>query len=98
METVSFRHNALTNNGFSHDACTKWPGRSPRVTRLVWRGLGVVVREFFEIWNLYAKSITFACPLLMSTSTWCSDHHNRPGGYMSVELKSENINMEKAPT
>jgi hypothetical protein len=52
----------------------------------------------FKIWNLYAKNITFACSLPTSTSTWRSDHRIRPGGYMSGELKSENINMEKAPT
>jgi hypothetical protein len=45
----------------------------------------------FKIWNLYAKNITFACSLPMSTSTWHSEHCNRPGGYMSGELKSENI-------
>jgi hypothetical protein len=52
----------------------------------------------FEIRNLYAKNIMFACSLSMSTSTWRSDHRIRPGGYMSGELKSENINTEKAPT
>jgi hypothetical protein len=45
----------------------------------------------FEIRNLYVKNIMFACSLPMSTSTWHSDHCNRPGGYMSGELKSENI-------
>jgi hypothetical protein len=61
--------------------------------------------QFQSIWmnkfkcrNLYVKNITFACSLPMSTSTWHSDHHIRPGGYMSGELKSENINTEKAPT
>jgi hypothetical protein len=52
----------------------------------------------FKIRNLYAKNITFACALPTSTSTWRSDHRIRPGGYMSGELKSENINTEKAPT
>jgi hypothetical protein len=52
----------------------------------------------FEIRNLYAKNITFACSLPTSTSTLRSDHRIGPGGYMSGELKSENINMEKAPT
>jgi hypothetical protein len=52
----------------------------------------------FEIQNVYAKNIIFACSLPTSTSTWHSDHRNIPGGYMSGELKSENINMEKAPT
>jgi hypothetical protein len=47
---------------------------------------------------LYAKNIMFACSLPMSTSTWHSDHHNGPGRYMSGELKTENINKEKAPT
>jgi hypothetical protein len=52
----------------------------------------------FEIRILYAKNITFACSLPTSTSTWHSDHRIGPGGYMSGELKSENINTEKAPT
>jgi hypothetical protein len=52
----------------------------------------------FEIRNLYAKNITFACSLPTSTSTWRSDHRIGPGGYMSGEPKSENINTEKAPT
>jgi hypothetical protein len=52
----------------------------------------------FEIQNLYTKNIIFACSLPTSTSTWHSDHRIGPGGYMSGELKSENINMEKAPT
>jgi hypothetical protein len=52
----------------------------------------------FEIQNLYVKTITFACSLPTSTSTWCSDHHIGPGGYMSGELKLENIHTEKAPT
>jgi hypothetical protein len=40
----------------------------------------------------------FACSLPTSTSTWHSDYRNRPGGYMSRELKSENIKYRKAPT
>jgi hypothetical protein len=52
----------------------------------------------FKIRNLYTKNIMFACSLPMSTSTWRSDHHNGPGGYMSGELKSENIKYQKAPT
>jgi hypothetical protein len=52
----------------------------------------------FEIRKLNAKNITFAYSLPTSTSTWRSDHRIGPGGYMSGELKSENINMEKAPT
>jgi hypothetical protein len=40
----------------------------------------------------------FACSLPTSTSTWHSDHRIRPGGYMSGELKLENINTEGAPT
>jgi hypothetical protein len=51
----------------------------------------------FKIWNLYAKNIMFVSSLPTSTSTWHSDHRNGPGGYMSGELKSENINTEKAP-
>jgi hypothetical protein len=87
------RLDTSTNNGFSDDACTKWLRRSPRVTRLVQRGFGVVLRELFEIQNFYVENITFVCSLLMSTSTWHSNHHNGPGGYMSGELKSENINI-----
>jgi hypothetical protein len=45
----------------------------------------------FKIWNLYAKNIIFAYSLPTSTSTWHSDHCSRPGGYMSRELKLENI-------
>jgi hypothetical protein len=51
-----------------------------------------------EIWNLYAKNIIFAWSLPISTSTWHSNHCNRPSGYMHGELKSENINKIKAPT
>jgi hypothetical protein len=91
-------HDASTNHEFGDDISVKRPRRSPRVTRLVRRGFGAILRELFEIWNLYVKNIMFACSLLMSTSTWHSDHHNGPAGYMSGELKSENINTEKAPT
>jgi hypothetical protein len=49
------------------------------------------------MWNLYVKNIIFAYSLPMSTNTWHSDHCNRPGGYMSGELKSENINKKKPP-
>jgi hypothetical protein len=52
----------------------------------------------FEIWNLYVKNIMFVYSLPTSTSTWHSDHCNGPGGYMSGELKSENIKYRKAPT
>jgi hypothetical protein len=52
----------------------------------------------FKIWNLYVKNIIFVCSLPTSTSTWHSDHCNGPGGYMSRELKSENIKYQKAPT
>jgi hypothetical protein len=51
----------------------------------------------FEIWNLYVKNIMFVYSLPMSTSTWLSDHYNGPGGYMSGELKSENIKYRKSP-
>jgi hypothetical protein len=54
--------------------------------------------DIFTIQNLYGKNITFACSLPTSTSIWRSDYYNRPGGYMSGELKSENITMEKART
>jgi hypothetical protein len=52
----------------------------------------------FKIWNLYAKNIMFVCSLPTSTSTWHSNHYNGPGGYMSGELKSENIKYQRAPT
>jgi hypothetical protein len=52
----------------------------------------------FKIRNLYVKNIMFVCSLPTSTSTWHSDYRNRPGGYMSGELKSENIKYRKAPT
>jgi hypothetical protein len=58
----------------------------------------VILREFSEMWKLYVKNIMFVCSLPTLTSTWRSDHHNGPGGYMSGELKSENINKKKAPT
>jgi hypothetical protein len=57
-----------------------------------------ICTDNFEMWNLYAKNITFACSLPTSTSTWHSEHRNGPGGYMSGELKSENIKYRKAPT
>jgi hypothetical protein len=57
-----------------------------------------IYTDNFEMRNLYAKHIMFACSLPTSTSTWRSKHHNRPGGYMSGELKSENIKYRKAPT
>jgi hypothetical protein len=56
------------------------------------------LREFSEIWTLYAKNIMSVCSLPTSTSTWHSNHRNGSGGYMSGELKSENINKKKAPT
>jgi hypothetical protein len=59
---------------------------------------GSVWANNFEIWNLYTDNIMFAYSLPMSTSTWYSDHCIGAGGYMSGELKSENINTEKAPT
>jgi hypothetical protein len=59
---------------------------------------GSVCTGKIEIRNLYAKNIMFACSLPTSTSTWRSDHRNVPGGYMSGELKSENIKYQKAPT
>jgi hypothetical protein len=52
----------------------------------------------FKIRNLYVKNIIFACFLAISTSIWHSNHRNRPSGYMSGELKSENIKYRKAPT
>jgi hypothetical protein len=64
-------------------------------------GLGIfwsIYTDKFEIWNLYVKNNIFACSLPMSTSTWHSEYFNRPGGYMSGELKSENIKYQKAPT
>jgi hypothetical protein len=64
---------------------------------LVWKVVGAILTEFPEMWNLYAKNIMFASSLPTSTSTWCSNHRNGPGGYMSGELKSENIKKKKTP-
>jgi hypothetical protein len=72
-----------------------------RITRSNPIGLGMfwsICTNKFEIRNLYAKDIMFTCSLPMSTSTWRSQHRNGPGGYMSAELKSENIKYRKAPT
>jgi hypothetical protein len=72
-----------------------------RITRSHLIGLGIfwsVCTDKFEIRKLYAKNIMFACSLPTSTSTWRSDHRNGPGGYMSRELKSENIKYRKVPT
>jgi hypothetical protein len=72
-----------------------------RITRSHPIGVGMfwrVCTNKFEIQNLYAKNIMFVCSLPMSTSTQHSDYHNGPGGYMSGELKSENIKYQKAPT
>jgi hypothetical protein len=65
---------------------------------LVWRGFGAILREFSKMRNLYVKDIIFAYSLPTSTSTWCSDYCNRPGGYISGELKLENINKKQALT
>jgi hypothetical protein len=72
-----------------------------RITRHHPIGLGIVwsiCSDKFEIQNLYVKNIMFAYSLPMSISTWYSNHCNGPGGYMSGELKSENIKYRKAPT
>jgi hypothetical protein len=76
-------------------------GMAEKITRGYPIGLGIfwsVCTDKFKIWNLYVKNIMFICSLLTSTSTWHSGHCNRPGGYMSGELKSENIKYRKAPT
>jgi hypothetical protein len=65
-----------------------------RITRSYLIGFGIfwsICTNKFKIWNLYVKNIIFACSLPMSTSTWHSNYHNRPGGNMSRELKLENI-------
>jgi hypothetical protein len=54
--------------------------------------------KVYEMWNLYVKNIIFVYSLPILTSTWHSNYHNRPGRYMSRELKSDNINMERALT
>jgi hypothetical protein len=72
-----------------------------RITRSHPIGLGTfwsICTDKFEIWNLYVKNIMFVYSLPTSTSTWHSNHYNGPGGYMSGELKSENIKYQKAPT
>jgi hypothetical protein len=71
-----------------------------RITRGHAIGLGTfwsICTDKFKIWNLYAKNIMFACSLPTLTSTWHSDHCNGPGGYMSGELRSENIKLSKSP-
>jgi hypothetical protein len=90
-------YDIVTNDGFGKRHIYERPRRSPRVTRLVQRGFGAFERIISKS-GMYAKNITFACSLPTSTSTWRSDHRIGPGGYMSGELKSENINTEKAPT
>jgi hypothetical protein len=57
-----------------------------------------ILTNNFKIRNLYTKNTMCVYSLPTSTSTWRSDHRIQPGGYMSGELKSDNINMEKAPT
>jgi hypothetical protein len=72
-----------------------------RITRSYLIALGPfwsIYTDKFKIWNLYVKNIIFAYSLPTSTSTWHSNHCNRPAGYMSRELKSENIKYRKAPT
>jgi hypothetical protein len=72
-----------------------------RITRSHPISLGIlwsICNDKIEIWNLYAKNIIFAYSLPTSTSTWHSDHHKGPGGYMSGELKLENIKYRKAYT
>jgi hypothetical protein len=91
-------HNTSTNDRLSGIICMRRPRGSPGVIRLVWGYFRSICSDKIEIWNLYMKNITFACSLPMSTSTWHSDHCNGPGGYMSGELKSENIKYRKAPT
>jgi hypothetical protein len=91
-------HNTSTNDGLGGVICTRWPRGSPGVIRLVWGCFGSICTDKIEIRNLYAKNIMFACSQPTSTSTWRSNHRNRPGRYMSGELKSENIKYRKAPT
>jgi hypothetical protein len=91
-------HNTLTNDGLSSDICTRRLRGSPGVIRLVLGTFWSVCTNKFEIWNLYVKNIIFICSLPMLTSTWHSEYCNGPGGYMSGELKSENIKYQKAPT
>jgi hypothetical protein len=91
-------HNTLTNDGLSGSICTRQPRGLPGVIQLVSGYSGSIWSHKIEIWNLYVKNIMFAYSLPTLTSTSHSDHHNRPGGYMSGELKSENIKYQKAPT
>jgi hypothetical protein len=51
----------------------------------------------FEIWILNMTMIMFSYSLPTSTTTWYSDYCKGPGGYMSGELKSENIKYRKVP-
>jgi hypothetical protein len=71
-----------------------------RITRSYPIGLGIfwsICTDKFKIRNLYVKNIMFAYSLLTLTSTWRSDHHNGPGGYMSGQLKSEKYKISKSP-
>jgi hypothetical protein len=90
-------HEASTNDESGDDACAN-NEKIPKSHPIGSEGFRSNSREFSEMWNLYAKNIMFACSLTTSTSTWCSDYCNGPSGYMSGELKSENINKKKAPT
>jgi hypothetical protein len=65
---------------------------------LVQKVVRIILREFSEIWKLYMKNIIFAYSQPTSMSTWYSDYGNGPAGYLTRELKSENINQKKAPT
>jgi hypothetical protein len=70
-----------------------------RITRSHPISLGIfwsICTNTFEIWNLYGKNIMFVCSLPISTSTWHSKYCNGPGGYISGELKSENIKYQQA--
>jgi hypothetical protein len=91
-------HNTLTNNGLGSDTYMTWLRRLPRRHLSSLERFWSICINSFKIQNLYVKNITFAYSLPMSTSTWHSNYCNGPDGYMSGELKSENINTEKAPT
>jgi hypothetical protein len=91
-------HNILTNDGLSSKHMYKIAERITRRYPIGLRMFQSICTDKFEIWNLYAKHIIFICSLPTLTSTWHSDHHNGPGGYMSGELKLENIKYRKAPT
>jgi hypothetical protein len=91
-------HDALTNDDVRRCHIYEMGEKITRSHRIGSERSQSISGKVFKMWKLYPKNVMFACSLPMSTSTWCSDHCNGPGAYMSGEFKSENINTKKAPT